>query len=98
VKSIAARCGVRVEAGGESLISSAGASMLLQTAVVSGLAAGLSGGLAPWRQPRSMHVAMSTRSGSGVTARSGPAGVRGWARGRFVERGQSGVPAHGSCP
>lgn len=50
------RCGgVRVEAGRESLISSAGAALLLQTAQVSGLAAGLSQGLSPWRAPRSVH-------------------------------------------
>jgi Transposase DDE domain group 1 len=46
---------VRVEAGGESLISSAGAAMVLQTAAVSGLAADLSRGLAPWRPVRSIH-------------------------------------------
>jgi Transposase DDE domain group 1 len=55
VKGIASGCGVRVEAGGESLISSAGGSMLLQTAAVSGLAAGLSGALARWRSARSVH-------------------------------------------
>ena len=50
------RCGgVRVEAGRESLISSAGAALLLQTAQVSGLAAGLSAGLSPWRRARSVH-------------------------------------------
>ena len=50
------RCGgVRVEAGRESLISSAGAALLLQTAQVSGLAAGLSAGLSPWRPARSVH-------------------------------------------
>jgi hypothetical protein len=41
--------------GGESLISSAGAAMLLKTAVSSGLAAGLSRALAPWRPARSVH-------------------------------------------
>ena len=55
MKGIAGGSGVRVEAGGESLISSAGGSMLLQTAAVSGLAAGLSHGLAPWRPARSVH-------------------------------------------
>jgi hypothetical protein len=50
------RCGgVRVEAGGESVISSAGAALLLQTAQVSGLAAGLSAGLSPWRAARTLH-------------------------------------------
>jgi hypothetical protein len=46
--------GVRVEAGGESLISSAGAALLLQTARASGLAEGLSA-LSPWRSDRSRH-------------------------------------------
>jgi len=50
------RCGgVRVESGGESLISSAGAALLLQTAQVSGLVAGLSQGLSRWRRARSVH-------------------------------------------
>jgi hypothetical protein len=47
--------GFRVEAGRESLISSTGASLLLQTAQVSGLASGLSGQLRPWRAARSIH-------------------------------------------
>jgi hypothetical protein len=55
VKVIAVGSGVRVESGGESLISSAGASMLLSTARVSGLARALSEGLAPWRAARSVH-------------------------------------------
>jgi Transposase DDE domain group 1 len=55
VKGIASGGGVRVEAGSESLISSAGGSMLLQTAAASGLAAALSQGLASWRAPRSVH-------------------------------------------
>jgi hypothetical protein len=55
VKGISVARGVRVEAGGESLISSAGAAVLLQTAALSGLAAGLSAGLARWRPPRSVH-------------------------------------------
>ena len=50
------RCGgIRVEAGRESLISSTGASLLMQTAQVSGLVAGLSRQLGPWRAPRSIH-------------------------------------------
>lgn len=50
------RCGgFRVEAGRESLISSTGASLLVQTAQVSGLALGLSRQLAPWRAVRSFH-------------------------------------------
>ena len=51
------RCGrgVRVESGRESLISSGGAAMLLQTAAVSGLAGALSRTLSPWRLARSVH-------------------------------------------
>jgi hypothetical protein len=50
------RCGgVGVEAGGESLISSAGAALLLKSAQVSGLARELSRVLRPWRAPRSIH-------------------------------------------
>ena len=45
----------RVEAGRESLISSTGASLLMQTAQVSGLAMGLSRQLGPWRAARSIH-------------------------------------------
>jgi DDE family transposase len=55
VKRSAVGVGVRIQAGGESLISSAGAAMLLQTAAVSGLAVGLSRGLARWRLDRSVH-------------------------------------------
>jgi hypothetical protein len=47
--------GVRVEAGSESLISSGGAALLLQTARVSGLSEGLSFRLSPWRPERSRH-------------------------------------------
>ena len=50
------RCGgFRVESGSESLISSTGASLLMQTAQVSGLVAGLSRQLRPWRVARSIH-------------------------------------------
>jgi hypothetical protein len=55
VKGIAGGGGVRVEAGSESLISSSGASMLLQTAAVSGLAVGLSHALGSWRPARAVH-------------------------------------------
>ena len=55
MKGIAARRGVGVELGGESLLSSAGAALLLRTAAVSGLAAGLSHGLRSWRLARSVH-------------------------------------------
>jgi len=47
--------GVRVETGCESLISSGGAALLLQTAGVSGLSDGLSRALSRWRTPRSIH-------------------------------------------
>lgn len=55
MKVIAAGRGVRVECGGESLISSAGAAMLLATARVSGLSKGLCAGLVPWRAARWIH-------------------------------------------
>jgi hypothetical protein len=46
---------LRVVAGSESLISSAGGSLLLRTAAVSGLDAALSAQLQPWRAPRARH-------------------------------------------
>jgi hypothetical protein len=46
---------VRVVAGSESLVSSAGASLLVETARASGLARGLSQALAPWRAARASH-------------------------------------------
>ena len=46
---------VHLATGGESLISSSGASLLLQPASVSGLATGLSQVLAPWRKPLAVH-------------------------------------------
>jgi len=55
VKTIPAGSGVRVESGGESLISSAGAVMLLATARVSGLAKALGDELMPWRTARAVH-------------------------------------------
>lgn len=55
MKAIPVGCRVRVEAGGESLISSGGAALLLQTARASGLVEGLSAALSPWRQERSVH-------------------------------------------
>jgi nucleotide-binding universal stress UspA family protein len=55
VKVIPAGSGVRVESGGDSLISSAGAAMLLSTARVGGLAKALSDGLASWRAARCVH-------------------------------------------
>ena len=47
--------GVGVESGGESLISSAGAALMLKSAQVSGLAKELSRVLVAWRAPRSVH-------------------------------------------
>ncbi len=55
MKGISGGSRVHVECGSESLISSAGAVMLLQTARVSGLADGLVRGLSRWRAPRSVH-------------------------------------------
>jgi Transposase DDE domain group 1 len=50
------RCrAVGVESGGESLISSAGAALLLKSAQVSGLSEELSRVLRPWRAARSVH-------------------------------------------
>lgn len=46
---------VRVVAGSESLVSSAGAALLVETARASGLVAGLSAALAPWRAARASH-------------------------------------------
>ncbi len=46
---------VQVVAGSESLLSSAGASLLARTADVSGLDAALSEQLRPWRTPRAEH-------------------------------------------
>ena len=46
---------IHLATGGESLISTSGASLLLQTASVSGLATGLSQVLAPWRKPLAVH-------------------------------------------
>jgi hypothetical protein len=57
VKRVAVRYRVRIGAGGESLISSAGGAMLLQIAAVSGLASDLSHGLAAWRLARSVMAA-----------------------------------------
>jgi hypothetical protein len=48
---------VRVESGGEPLISSAGAALLMQTAAATGVTAGLSGAPAPWRAAQSVHTA-----------------------------------------
>lgn len=47
--------GFRVEVGRESLVSSTGAALLVQTAQVSGLMRGLSQQLAPWRATRAIH-------------------------------------------
>jgi len=55
VKNIAGSSSVRVEAGGESLISTSGAALLMQTAAVSGLVAGLLEQLARWRKPLAVH-------------------------------------------
>ena len=46
---------IHLATGSESLISTSGASLLLQTASISGLATGLSQALAPWRKPLAVH-------------------------------------------
>jgi hypothetical protein len=46
---------LRVVAGGESLISSAGGVLLVETARACGLDRAVSRGLAPWRLPRAIH-------------------------------------------
>jgi hypothetical protein len=46
---------IRVVAGGEPLVSSAGASLLVETARATGLDKALSAGLRPWRRPRAEH-------------------------------------------
>lgn len=55
MKGISTGFGVRVESGSESLLSSAGASLLLRAAAVSGLDRALSRELTPWRAPRAVH-------------------------------------------
>ena len=47
--------GLRVVAGSESLISSAGGALLLQTAMAAGLDTALTVGLRPWRTARARH-------------------------------------------
>jgi NAD(P)-dependent dehydrogenase (short-subunit alcohol dehydrogenase family) len=78
VKGSAVGGGVRVQAGSESLISSAGGS-LLQTAAVSGLAVGLSRALAPWRPPV---ISGPRKDGSNDTTRQ---------QSRARDRGASGI-------
>ncbi|WP_377271683.1 IS1380 family transposase [Peterkaempfera sp. SMS 1(5)a] len=46
---------VRVEGNGRSVVSQAGAVLLVETARKSGLDASLSAALAPWRKPRAVH-------------------------------------------
>jgi Transposase DDE domain group 1 len=55
VKGSRLRPWLRVVAGGESLVSSAGAVLLVQTARVTGLDRLLGKGLAPWRLPLAVH-------------------------------------------
>lgn len=55
MKNIVAGSRVHVELGGESLISTSGASLLLQTASVSGLVESLSKELGRWRKPLAVH-------------------------------------------
>jgi hypothetical protein len=55
MKNIVAGRRVHVAAGSESLISSSGLSLLVQTAAVSGLADELCAGLSRWRKPTAVH-------------------------------------------
>ena len=55
MKNIAIVPRVRVESGGESLISTSGATLLARTASVSGLVGALSTELARWRKPLAVH-------------------------------------------
>jgi hypothetical protein len=55
VKRIRTGRRVHLVAGDDSLISSAGAALLVETARLSGLAGCLSEGLAPWRAARARH-------------------------------------------
>jgi hypothetical protein len=59
--------GVGIEAGGESLISSGGAALLLKTAQVSGLAMELSSALVRWRMARTVHDPGKTGADLAVT-------------------------------
>jgi hypothetical protein len=55
VKNTARRPKFTVTADGKGIVSHAGAVLLTETARITGLAAGLSGGLAPWRPARAVH-------------------------------------------
>ncbi|MQA17714.1 MAG: IS1380 family transposase, partial [Pseudonocardiaceae bacterium] len=55
MKSIGGRRRVQVQCGSESLISSSGASLLVDAARATGLDRGLSQQLAPWRSARATH-------------------------------------------
>jgi Transposase DDE domain group 1 len=55
VKNSARADGVVVSADGRGLVSQAGAVLLWETMRVTGLARGLSAGLARWRAPRAVH-------------------------------------------
>jgi hypothetical protein len=55
VKNTSRRPKILVSADGPGLVSHAGALLLTETARVTGLAAGLSGGLARWQAPRAVH-------------------------------------------
>jgi len=55
VKGIGSGRRLRVATGGEALVSTSGAALLLRTAQVSELSRGLSTALAPWRRDRCVH-------------------------------------------
>jgi hypothetical protein len=55
VQNTARRSKITVSADGKGLVSQAGGVLLAETVRVTGLGAGLSGGLARWRAPRAVH-------------------------------------------
>lgn len=46
---------VRVEGGGRGVVSQAGAVLLVETILKSGLDTAISAALVPWRKPRAVH-------------------------------------------
>jgi Transposase DDE domain group 1 len=55
VQNTAGRAKIMVSADGSGVVSQAGALLLTETARITGLRAGLSGGLGRWRAPRAVH-------------------------------------------
>ena len=85
VKDKGCRPWLSVIAGGESLVSHAGGTLLVEVARRSGLARELSSGLGPWRLPFAVHdpgkvvldlaVAVALGGDAGPRQSRGPAGV-----------------------